>query len=341
MMAPRRETPDILGAVLGPVEDSALIRDQLRYDYSLIPAERRTAVQAAAVEIVRAGRQAQENLLSVGQRLIEVKDMLDHGQFSDWCATEFDMSQRTAQRMMQVAEVFAGKNDKLSFLSDSAMYLLAAPSTPEAARVQVIEEAESTGQKPTVARVQEVISQHKPTSVKVTRMDDAAEDAWRPPGIGARPMQQETPAVQPPNEDMLYALRRFWGNNYDELKRIRNVATPVSYIRSWLREREPDMWFDDIRCKALEGRVAVWLAKNGPMTGRPSDLSCTFEEWALATEAMKYELLATGGTIGACCKLVEQSGAKVVACAFVIELAALKGAERIGPYETYSVIKYE
>jgi len=53
------------------------------------------------------------------------------------------------------------------------------------------------------------------------------------------------------------------------------------------------------------------------------------------------DLLATGGTIGACCKLVERSGAKVVACAFVIELAALKGAERIAPYETYSVIKYE
>lgn len=53
------------------------------------------------------------------------------------------------------------------------------------------------------------------------------------------------------------------------------------------------------------------------------------------------DLLATGGTIGACCKLVEQAGAKIVACAFVIELVALKGVERIGPYETYSVIKYE
>ncbi|MBL9125981.1 MAG: adenine phosphoribosyltransferase [Planctomycetaceae bacterium] len=53
------------------------------------------------------------------------------------------------------------------------------------------------------------------------------------------------------------------------------------------------------------------------------------------------DLLATGGTIGACCKLVEQSGAKVVACAFVIELAALKGIERIAPHESYSVIKYD
>lgn len=53
------------------------------------------------------------------------------------------------------------------------------------------------------------------------------------------------------------------------------------------------------------------------------------------------DLLATGGTIGACCRLVEQVGAEVVACVFAIELCALRGAERIAPHETYSVIKYD
>lgn len=53
------------------------------------------------------------------------------------------------------------------------------------------------------------------------------------------------------------------------------------------------------------------------------------------------DLLATGGTINACCKLVQQVGGEVVACAFAIELCGLGGAARIAPYETYSVIKYE
>ena len=52
------------------------------------------------------------------------------------------------------------------------------------------------------------------------------------------------------------------------------------------------------------------------------------------------DLLATGGTVAACCKLVEKAGAEVVACAFLIELAALQGAEKIAPREVFSLITY-
>jgi len=53
------------------------------------------------------------------------------------------------------------------------------------------------------------------------------------------------------------------------------------------------------------------------------------------------DLLATGGTVEACCKLVEKAGGTVVACAFVIELAGLGGARKIAPYEYVSLIRYE
>jgi adenine phosphoribosyltransferase len=52
------------------------------------------------------------------------------------------------------------------------------------------------------------------------------------------------------------------------------------------------------------------------------------------------DLLATGGTIEACCKLVEQSGAQVTGCAFLIELVKLGGRARIAPRETFSLIQY-
>jgi adenine phosphoribosyltransferase len=52
------------------------------------------------------------------------------------------------------------------------------------------------------------------------------------------------------------------------------------------------------------------------------------------------DLLATGGTIRACGQLVEQSGAKVVGCGFLIELLGLQGRQTIAPYEVYSVIQY-
>jgi len=52
------------------------------------------------------------------------------------------------------------------------------------------------------------------------------------------------------------------------------------------------------------------------------------------------DLLATGGTVEACCKLLENTGATVVGCAFLIALDALGGAARIAPHEAFSLIHY-
>ncbi len=52
------------------------------------------------------------------------------------------------------------------------------------------------------------------------------------------------------------------------------------------------------------------------------------------------DLLATGGTVEACCKLLEATGATVAGCAFAIELVGLNGRERLGTYPIHSVLKY-
>ena len=53
------------------------------------------------------------------------------------------------------------------------------------------------------------------------------------------------------------------------------------------------------------------------------------------------DLLATGGTIEACCHLVEKAGGTVVACAFIIELLGLGGADKIANYKHISLLEYE
>ena len=53
------------------------------------------------------------------------------------------------------------------------------------------------------------------------------------------------------------------------------------------------------------------------------------------------DLLATGGTAGALCGLVEQAGATVAGCAFLVELAFLGGRGRLAPHEVHSLIAYE
>ena len=52
------------------------------------------------------------------------------------------------------------------------------------------------------------------------------------------------------------------------------------------------------------------------------------------------DLLATGGTVEATIKLVEQLGGEVVGCAFLIELVDLKGRERLKNYKVKTLIQY-
>lgn len=52
------------------------------------------------------------------------------------------------------------------------------------------------------------------------------------------------------------------------------------------------------------------------------------------------DLLATGGTAKASCELVEKLGAKIVACAFVVELDFLEGREKLKDYEVHSLLHY-
>lgn len=52
------------------------------------------------------------------------------------------------------------------------------------------------------------------------------------------------------------------------------------------------------------------------------------------------DVLATGGTAAATVRLIERAGATVVGCAFLIELAFLRGRERLVGYRTQAILTY-
>ena len=52
------------------------------------------------------------------------------------------------------------------------------------------------------------------------------------------------------------------------------------------------------------------------------------------------DLIATGGTAEASCQLVEVLGGEIVGCAFVIELDALNGREKLSKYRVHSLLHY-
>lgn len=57
--------------------------------------------------------------------------------------------------------------------------------------------------------------------------------------------------------------------------------------------------------------------------------------------AIVDDLLATGGTIEAVTKIVEEMGGEIVSINFLIELTGLKGREKLKKYDMNSLITYE
>jgi len=53
------------------------------------------------------------------------------------------------------------------------------------------------------------------------------------------------------------------------------------------------------------------------------------------------DLLATGGTCQAACHLVEQLGAKVLECAFIVDLPDLGGKQKLSKYDIFTLVEFE
>ena len=51
------------------------------------------------------------------------------------------------------------------------------------------------------------------------------------------------------------------------------------------------------------------------------------------------DLLATGGTMAACCKLVEELGGHIIGVAFLLELEFLGGRSKLGNYPIHSILR--
>jgi hypothetical protein len=166
--------PAILGQIDGQAKTKGLTIQPTggtvaRYDAAFL---------ADSAERIRAlGKRVISNVIEIGRLLIECKERCGHGNWLPWLEAEFGWTERTAQRYISAAHELAGKYDKLSDLDVpiSSLYLLAAPSTPEAARDEIIERAKS-GERLKHEEVRAIIAAHSPAAVQeaaaLLRADD-------------------------------------------------------------------------------------------------------------------------------------------------------------------------
>jgi len=132
--------------------------DDLTYDYTQIEdPNARLLAKLAAQDIKPRLRRAAADIIAIGGKLATVREHLDHGQWLPWLETEFDMAERTARNFVQVARRFDGKSAIIADLGPTALYMLAAPSTPDEAIAEV-ESLVTNGHTPTVAETKQIIN---------------------------------------------------------------------------------------------------------------------------------------------------------------------------------------
>jgi hypothetical protein len=112
------------------------------------------AEHAEAIRVL--GRRVIGDVIEIGRRLTISKKFCGHGGWLPWLEREFGWSDDSALRFMQVAEFAKSRNLRDLEIPVSGLYLLAAPSTPEAARDEVIERSEA-GERLTPAQIKETI----------------------------------------------------------------------------------------------------------------------------------------------------------------------------------------
>jgi hypothetical protein len=93
-----------------------------------------------AESIRKLGKRVIGDVIEIGRRLSECKEILGHGNWLSWIEREFRWSERTARNFIIVYVFAQSKSANLADMAIdvTAVYLLAAPSTPEDARAEVL-----------------------------------------------------------------------------------------------------------------------------------------------------------------------------------------------------------
>jgi Protein of unknown function (DUF3102) len=132
------------------------------------------AEHAEAIRALR--KQTIENIIEIGRRLVDVRDnLLEHGEWLPWLEREFAWSRQTADHFIHVYEA----RDKLPTVGNlelpiTALYLLAAPSTPDSARQEISARIEA-GESVAIAEVKQTIAEHRQPARKPPLAEQRAE----------------------------------------------------------------------------------------------------------------------------------------------------------------------
>ena len=130
-------------------------------DLAATTAQQPATLEQLTLEVKFYLGQTAQNIIEVGKRLTQAKEMVPHGEWQDWLKDNFGLSQESARKFMKIADRF-GKSNTSWNLNQSQMFeLLALPAD----ETKVFIEAKATAGTPvenmTIKTLREEVQQWK------------------------------------------------------------------------------------------------------------------------------------------------------------------------------------
>ncbi|MFB2893213.1 DUF3102 domain-containing protein [Aerosakkonemataceae cyanobacterium BLCC-F50] len=236
------------------------------FDYTMLDAETSLFIQQQTGEIRALMKRTAQDIIEIGQKLILVKEKLAHGRFLDWIAAEFEWSYPTAARFMQVANSFR-KTYQIDKFAASALYVLAAPSTPASARSEAIARAEA-GEPITYTIAKEIRQKHSLPGNK-----SKTESV---PAVQSVPALKPVPVQLPANESRPKV----------EIVATRPAKEPVTILK-----KEKEVELPEIK-RVIP--ISVTTTSNVPISHQPSPTVARRESTGIWWQLGRRHLLYCG-----------------------------------------------
>lgn len=158
-------------------------------------------IEKTTAEILILKEQTAQNIIEIGKRLIKVKESLPHGEYLNWLENSVDFTERTAQRFVRVANVFANTTS-VSHLGSRKLFALAGLDEEE--RQEVMQE--NNVEDMTTRELEQVVKEKKEITKQLKAEQEYSEElqqAIKEKEQKIRALQNEIENIQIPEKEII------------------------------------------------------------------------------------------------------------------------------------------
>ena len=202
--------------------------------------------------------QTAQNIIEVGKRLAQAKELVPHGEWQNWLEGNFQLTKMSASRFMRVAERFGKSNINVTFQPTQMIELLALPADETEQFIEAKAAAGTPVEDMTVKKLREEVQQWKDKAEKANEDNERGKtynvairkdrDRLKAALYDAEQKLQKQPQViiQPPDdyEQIKQDLAKLRNEKAALQKKldatVRNVEVPADYHANKKRLAELD-----------------------------------------------------------------------------------------------------